>query len=517
MLNRKVFGFIPFPIVILAALVLLILVLYVILNIGNIVAGIEHTLTFIFDPASRDITVIECSASAGCAFWHPILFSAIMLFVVVTGFAYTTLLERKFIGWFQQRVGPNRVGPWGLLQPAADGVKLIFKEDIMPTGANKPVYLMAPMLKAIPTLVVLAVIPFGPPITIPWFDGNWYRVPLQVADLNVGILWLLAITSIGTYGVVLAGWASDNKYSMLGGLRASAQMISYELSMGLTLAVPILIVGSMSLVDIVDAQGTVPVLGWFVFQNPLAAAVLTVALIAETNRAPFDLPEAEQELTAGYMTEYSGMKFALFMMAEYLGMIAVSLIAVSTFFGGYHFFLVDSIPILGPLVVIGKSVLLLIGFIWIRATLPRIRYDRLMSFGWKVMLPLALVAVSWTAVAVVIGDEFGQSGYIGFSLAMIAVVAAVGGFFALRAERESLAEEDNLEDDPVVTGEQTGLGYGVLQIVGGLLAGPFLLYGVTVRALEKIAEVTGGEEPEEPDDDKPPASRSLPSGTGSGD
>jgi NADH-quinone oxidoreductase subunit H len=355
-------------------------------------------------------------------------------------------------------------------------------------------------LKVVPTLIVLAVIPLGPPIVLPWFDGNWYRVPLHVADLNVGVLWLLAITSIGTYGVVLAGWASSNKYSMLGGLRATAQMISYELSMGLMLVVPVLIVGSMSIRDIIDAQGAVPVLGWFVFQNPLAAAILTFALIAEVNRAPFDLPEAEQELTAGYMTEYSGMKFALFMMAEYLGMIGVSLIAVSTFFGGYHFFLVDSIPILGPLVMIGKVIVLLIGMVWLRATLPRIRYDRLMSFGWKVMLPLALLAVSWTAIAVVIGDEFGQTGYMVFSTVVIALVAVVGFILLRRRAAEEVIEDDH-PDDPIITGEQSGLGYAVIQLVGGIIAGPMLLYDWTVNLLERIS--TMAEEPasEEQDED----------------
>jgi NADH-quinone oxidoreductase subunit H len=517
MLSRRVFGAVPLWLGALAIIALLLIILIAV-NIGGIIAGVESAVTFVFDPASRDITVIECSDSSGCSLWHPILYSALLLALVVTGFAYTTLLERKFIAWFQHRVGPNRVGPWGLLQPAADGVKLIFKEDITPTEANRPVYLMAPVLKVVPTLIVLAVIPLGPPIVLPWFDGNWYRVPLHVADLNVGVLWLLAITSIGTYGVVLAGWASSNKYSMLGGLRASAQMISYELSMGLMLAVPVLIVGSMSIRDIIDAQGAVPILGWFVFQNPLAAAILTFALIAEVNRAPFDLPEAEQELTAGYMTEYSGMKFALFMMAEYLGMIAISLIAVSTFFGGYHFFLVDSIPILGPLVMIGKVVALLIGMIWLRATLPRIRYDRLMSFGWKVMLPLALLAVSWTAIAVVIGDEFGQTGYMAFSTVVIAAVAVVGFILLRRRAADEVAEDDDLENDPMITGEQRGLGYAVIQVVGGIIAGPMLLYNWTVNLLDRLSTMVEESATEEQDEDaaeeESESAGSLPSRTG---
>ena len=418
----------------------------------------------------------------------------------MTGFAYTTLLERKLIAYFQQRVGPNRVGPWGFLQPAADGVKLVFKENIQPANAYIWVYRIAPILKALPTLVVLAVIPMGPPIIVPWFDGVWYRVPLHLVDPDVGVLWILAITSLGTYGVVLAGWASNNKYAMLGGLRASAQMISYELSMGLALAVPVLIVGSMRLGDIIEAQHiTLPFAGWFVFQNPLAAGILLLALLAEVNRAPFDLPEAEQELTAGFMTEYSGMKFALFMMAEYLGMIAVSMIAASMYFGGYQdgFGLVEHIPILGPLVMLGKVVILIIGMIWIRATLPRIRYDRLMMLGWKVLLPLAILAVIWTAVAVIVGEELGQQAYIAFSLVMIGIVA-IGGFLLFGREEEA-EEDDDYELDPVITGERSGIGYGVLTVVGGLIAIPISGYNWTLKILDSLAQL--GAEPElEPSD-----------------
>lgn len=512
-MQRKVFGVIPFPVAVGIGIILLFLLVVLIANIGSIIAALGGAITFIIDPGSRDIAVTECSASSGCRFWHPIIYSGILLAVVVTGFAYTTLLERKLVAYFQQRVGPNRVGPGGFLQPAADGVKLIFKEDIMPSSANRPVYYMAPMLKVIPTLIVLAVIPLGPPIIVPWFDGEWYRVPLSVADPGVGILWLLAITSIATYGVVLAGWASNNKYSMLGGLRASAQMISYELSFGLMLAVPVMIVGSMSIRDIIDAQGAVPILGWFVFQNPLAALILTIALVAETNRAPFDLPEAEQELTAGYMTEYSGMKFALFMMAEYLGMIAVSLIAVSTFFGGYHFFLVDSIPILGPFVMIGKTIVLLMGFVWLRATLPRIRYDRLMMFGWKVMLPLSLLAVAWTAIAVVVGDAFGPTGYMTVSGVMIAAVVIIGGFLVSR-QQPAEADDDSLELDPVITGERSGVAYGALQLLGGLIAIPFVLVQGLISFLEKIASLAGDDESPADDGDDTKTAGSLPSKSG---
>ena len=332
-------------------------------------------------------------------------------------------------------------------------------------------YLLAPMLKVVPALVVLAVVPLGPAIDIPWFDGLWYAVPMGLIDVNVGVLWLLAITSLGTYGVILAGWASNNKYAMLGGLRACAQMISYELSLGLSVAVPVMIVGSMSMLDIVEAQRNI--FDWFVFQNPLAAAVLMIALLAEVNRAPFDLPEAEQELTAGYMTEYSGMKFAMFMMAEYLGMIAVSIIAISLFFGGYHFFFVDAVPILAPLVLIGKLLVFLIGMIWLRATLPRIRYDRLMHFGWKVMLPLALLAVAWSAVSLVIGVEAGTDFATVYGLVSGAafVLALGGGYWLLRRLGDSTGTtlaELPLAADRRITGARShggALGMGLLGII----------------------------------------------------
>ncbi|HVU11448.1 MAG TPA: NADH-quinone oxidoreductase subunit NuoH [Phototrophicaceae bacterium] len=465
-----------------------------ILQIGTIV------LTWLFDPNRVDQSkVVACYGpdGRGCAPVHAIVYSLLFFFIILTGFAYTTLLERKFIAWFQQRSGPNRVGPMGLLQPAADGVKLIFKEDIRPSGADIWVYRLAPMIKAVPPLIVLAVIPLGPNLLIPWFDGYWYKVPLGLADPNVGVLWLLAILSIGTYGVVLAGWSSNNKYAMIGGLRATAQMLSYELSLGLTMAVPILIVGSMSLGDIIRSQTYI--YQWFVFQNPLAAAILFIALLAEVNRAPFDLPEAEQELTQGYMTEYSGMKFALFMMAEYLGMIAISIIVCSLFLGGYNdgFGIVQDVPILGPVVLIGKVVLFLIFMIWIRATLPRIRYDRLMALGWKVMLPLAIVAVMWSAVAVMVGDAFSSPIAYGIAAGVFFVVVVVGGLILLQRSGQLEAPATEIEDDPVITGEQKDVGYYILQVVGGLIAVPFALWDFTLGALDNLAKLAPPDEPQE--------------------
>ncbi|MEM6283675.1 MAG: NADH-quinone oxidoreductase subunit NuoH [Chloroflexota bacterium] len=436
---------------------------------------------FGYDPNA----VIMCSDSFWCSITHPIIASLLIFFLVLTGFAYTTFLERKFIAFFQQRSGPNRVGPGGWLQPAADGLKLIFKEDIVPAEAYKAVYFLAPVLKTVPYLIVFAVMPWGPDVNIPWFNGEWYRVKLGIADVNVGVLWLLAITSLATYGVVLAGWSSNNKYAMLGGLRASAQMISYELSLGLGIAIPVMIVGSMSVQDIVQAQETaVPVLGWFVFQNPLAAAILGIALLAEVSRTPFDLPEAEQELTQGYMTEYSGMKFAIFMMAEYLGMIGVSMIWVTMYFGGWGVGgnIVGSMPLLGPVIMIGKIVAVLVFMVWIRATLPRFRYDRLMSFGWKVLLPLAFVAVGWTAVSLAVGDSFQSPVAYAISSVIFGVVL-VGGAWLLFSAREDQEEvEVSLADDPMVTGERRGLIPLAVEILGTPIS---LLYDTFDKLNEK--------------------------------
>lgn len=482
------------------AVVLFIVLVSVLLNVDF---GAIFNYVFGYDARFAPDQVVQCRGNAVCSTIHAFVFSLIVFGVVVTGFAYTTLLERVVIARLQQRIGPNRVGPFGLLQPAADAVKLIFKEDIMPAGAFKAVYLIAPVLKAVPTLVVLAVIPLGPDLMIPWFDGMVYQVPLSLADPNVGVLWLLAITSLGTYGVVLAGWASNNKYAMLGGLRASAQMISYELSLSLTMAVPVILASSMSLGDIANQQ--VFIWDWYLFQNPLAAALLFIALLAEVNRSPFDLPEAEQELTAGFMTEYSGMKFATFMMGEYLGMIAISMIFASLYLGGFQdgFGLVNSIPVLGPLVLIGKVILLLVVMVWIRATLPRIRYDRLMSFGWKVMIPLALLAVAWTSIAVVVGDLFASPVAYGIAAGIFFVVV-VGAAAAFLRAAGTAEEEDPFEVDPVITGERRGLGWYGLMAVGGLLAVPFVLWNFTIKALEGFAGFAAPDDKKDGGDGKAP-------------
>lgn len=319
--------------------------------------------------------------------------SGFLLVVLLTGFAYLTFYERKALARIQVRVGPNRAGPGGWLQPVADGIKLIFKEELIPAQAYKVVFVLAPMITVIPAFVILAVLPWGTSITL---FGR--EISLYLTDINVAVLYIVSITSISVYGIVLAGWSSNNKYAMLGGMRSSAQMISYELALGLAFIGPILLAGSMSLVTIVEAQKPI----WFVVYQPIGALIFFVAVLAEVNRAPFDMPEAEQELTAGYHTEYSGLKFALFFMAEYIKMIAVSAVAATLFFGGYRGPFVDTYPILGPLYLFIKIMILLFIMIWVRATLPRIRYDRLMAFGWKVMLPVALINVLLTAVILVL-------------------------------------------------------------------------------------------------------------------
>jgi NADH-quinone oxidoreductase subunit H len=318
----------------------------------------------------------------------------ILILVLLIGFAYLTFYERKALARIQVRIGPNRAGPGGWLQPLADAIKLIFKEELVPGRSYKAIFFLAPILTVVPAFIIMAVIPWGATVTM---FGR--EVPLSVANINVGVLYILAIASISVYGIVLAGWSSNNKYAMMGGIRSSAQMISYELALGLGFIGPILLANSMSMFDIVQAQQPL----WFVFLQPLGAIIFWISVLAEVNRSPFDMPEAEQELTSGYHTEYSGMKFALFFIAEYIKMIAVTAIVVTLFFGGFRGPFVDSVPWLGPIYLLIKVVILLFGMIWVRATLPRFRYDRLMAFGWKLMFPLALANVLLTAVGIVMG------------------------------------------------------------------------------------------------------------------
>jgi NADH-quinone oxidoreductase subunit H len=341
--------------------------------------------------------------------------SLVVIFALLGGFAYLTWYERRALARIQSRIGPNRAGPFGLLQPIADAVKLIFKEELTPGRADKIIFFWAPVITLVPSIIIAAVIPWGTK-----FTAFGREITLYLADINVGVLYLMSIASIAVYGIVLAGWSSNSKYAMLGGLRSSAQMISYELALGFSFVTAIILANSMSLLDIVNGQRAVPLqIGtltlpfpmWFVFVQPVGAIIFWIATLAEVNRAPFDMPEAEQELTAGYHSEYSGMKFALFFMAEYQKMIVICAIAATLYFGGFLGPFVDKYPLLGPLYLLIKVVILLFGMIWVRATWPRIRYDRLMSFGWKVMLPLSLAITFITATGIVLADQLHSQVY----------------------------------------------------------------------------------------------------------
>ena len=319
----------------------------------------------------------------------------VVLFILLTAVAYIQLAERKIVGRMQSRVGPTRVGPFGLLQPAADAIKFILKEDVTPDTAHKFLYVLAPMLAVVLALLSVTVIPIGPIVTL-----FGIRTPLQITDINVGLLLILGVTSLGVYGVVLAGWSSNSKYSLLGSLRGGSQMISYELSLGLSLIGPVMLAGTLSLRGIVEAQRH---LHWFIIPQVVAFFIYITAAFAETNRVPFDLPDAEGELGAGYHTEYSSMKFAMFFLAEYVNMITVSCVATLVFFGGWMG------PLFGPAALravlpvayfLVKVFFFLFLYIWVRGTLPRFRYDQLMGFGWKVMVPLALANVLITSLVV---------------------------------------------------------------------------------------------------------------------
>ena len=341
--------------------------------------------------------------------------AAVMGIVMLT-VMILTLAERKVLAWMQDRMGPMEVGPYGILQPVADGLKLFFKEDIVPAGANKAMFTLAPILALVPAMIGFAVIPFGPALTVDVF-GITIK-PFIISDINIGILYILAFTSIGAYGIILGGWSSNSKYSLLGGLRSAAQVISYELNVGLAIVGVLLLAGSLSLVKITEAQaggfwhwfiwGARPD-GFFPIHTQIFAfVVFVISAVAETNRVPFDLPEAESELVAGFMTEYSGMRFAFFFIAEYANMVLVSCVAASLFLGGWN------APYPGTILgyigleqlawmenvawFTGKVYLFLFLFFWLRATLPRLRYDQLMRFGWKVLLPIALANIVVTAI-----------------------------------------------------------------------------------------------------------------------
>jgi NADH-quinone oxidoreductase subunit H len=324
-----------------------------------------------------------------------IIKSAIILFALLTAFAYMTLIERRVVAKIQGRLGPNRAGPFGMFQPVADAIKMAFKEQIIPSQAKKLIYLIAPIISVVVALSAFAVIPVGRE----WNPSHPSVWDPFIGDINVGLLWILSISSLAVYGIVLGGWASGNRYSLLGSLRSAAQMVSYETSLGLALSGTLMWSGTLSMVGIVHQQLSQGI--WFVFVQPLGFVIYVIAAIAEVNRAPFDLPEAEQELTAGYLTEYSGLRWSLYQMAEYINMITVSAVASTLFLGGWSLFGLEQLfPGFSIIIFLVKVAFFLFLFIWLRATLPRIRYDRLMRLGWQGLLPLAVLNVVITAIVV---------------------------------------------------------------------------------------------------------------------
>jgi NADH-quinone oxidoreductase subunit H len=372
------------------------------------------------------------------------LVPAIVGFVIV-------LAERRFMGFMQARLGPNRVGPKGTLQGVADLLKLVTKEDLTPARAEKAVYFLAPVLAVIPALTALAVIPFGPEVRL----ARHVSTPLYVTDVNIGLLFLLAITSIGVYGIILGGWASNNKYSLLGGLRSAAQLVSYEVPMGLALVSALLMTRSLSLVEIVLRQERLHL--WFVFPGLLAFFVYFVAGVAETNRNPFDLPEAESELVSGFNTEYSGVKFAFFFLGEYTGMIVISCVAVTVFFGGWlapfpHVKAFAFLQVVPPFFwFLAKMGLFIFGYIWFRSTFPRYRFDQLMALGWKWMLPLSLGNIVVVALAVLLTP--------GSTRGLVVLAWIYGGLFVamylLAKLRQTLTRRDRLAAVPRGAREST--------------------------------------------------------------
>ena len=366
-----------------------------------------------------------------------VVLKAVLIFVVLVLFTlFNIWFERRVVARMQHRIGPNVNGPFGLLQSLADGVKLALKEDIIPKAADKVVFILAPVVSTIPAFLAFAVIPFGPEVRVPFTD---IRTPLQLTDMPVGVLFILAISSIGIYGIVLGGWSSGSTYSLLGGLRSSAQMISYEVAMGLSLVAVFLYSGSMSTSGIVAAQEST----WFAFTLVPSFVIYVIAMVGETNRAPFDLAEAEGELVGGFHTEYSSLKFALFFLAEYVNMVTVSALATTMFLGGWRapwplsaindgMFNTGYWPVLWFL---GKVLVFIFFFIWLRGTLPRLRYDQFMKFGWKVLIPVSLAWIVMVAVVRVVQLEGGvPRRYLLGAFAVLAVLSLLLFFVGAKDE-----------------------------------------------------------------------------------
>ena len=345
--------------------------------------------------------------------WNsPLIHSALVLAQITIAFlavmllcAFTVLAERRVLGFIQGRLGPNRVGYGGILQPFADFIKTMMKEDLIPDQSTRFVFLLAPSIAIITAIMTIIVYPFGPTVRIPFL--NW-SFPLVIARFDVALLYVLGITSVGVYGIALAGWSSNNKYSLMGGLRSSAQLISYELSLGLALVGVVLMSGTLDIYSIVEQQSGGFGLNWNIFYQPIGFVVYLISAIAETNRVPFDLPEAETELVAGFHTEYSSIKFLLFFNAEYINMITVSMLATTLFLGGWNGPGVAQFPWLGVVYFLAKIFFFLFLYIWLRGTLPRFRFDQLMIFGWKVLMPLALLNIFLTATVQAFGDDLSK-------------------------------------------------------------------------------------------------------------
>lgn len=347
---------------------------------------------------------------------NPLIHTILLLTGIMIAFlsvmmlcAFTVLAERRVLGFIQGRVGPNRCGYGGVLQPFADFLKTLMKEDVNPAQSTRFVFFLAPTIAIVTAIMVIIVYPFGPIVRIPFIDWSF---PLVIARFDVSLLYVLGVTSVGVYGIALAGWSSNNKYSLMGGLRSSAQLISYELSLGLSLIGVVLMCGTLDIYKIVEQQSGAFGCNWNIFSQPLGFLIYLISAIAETNRVPFDLPEAETELVAGFHTEYSSMKFLLFFNAEYINMITVSMLASTLFLGGWNGPLVATFPWLGVFYFLGKILFFLFVYIWLRGTLPRFRFDQLMNFGWKFLMPLALVNILLTATL----QAFGVFDFVGHSL-----------------------------------------------------------------------------------------------------
>lgn len=328
----------------------------------------------------------------------------VLFLLSITIAAYSTFSERKVAAFMQDRIGPNRAGPFGLLQPLADGIKMIMKEEIMPADSNKLLFILGPAISMVTALMTSAVIPWGPDITI---GGE--KVQLQVADINVGILYIMGVLSLGVYGIMIGGWASNNKFALLGAVRASTQMISYELAMGMSIVAIIMTTGSLSLGNMVEGQNGWHGMGWNIFLQPLGFLIFLICAFAETNRTPFDLPESETELVGGYHTEYSSMKLGFYLFAEYINMFLSSAVITCLYFGGYNFPFMDMVQantheILFALICVGvflaKIIFFIFFFMWVRWTIPRFRFDQLMNLGWKVLLPLSIVNMLITGAVI---------------------------------------------------------------------------------------------------------------------